>query len=114
MTLEMEEMFDLKIAWPEYQFVYCRLRERLGIDDMYKRMRARLDQLSLHANVISQHKEIIRAEEGEERKIEQLQWLAATLAIGIILVGVWPGLCSFSESPITRRAGHGCPWDRSE
>jgi hypothetical protein len=88
LTLEMEEMFDLKIAWPEYEFLYHRLRQRLGLDATYRRMRDRLEQLSRHASVVSQHEEE-HEQRDETTRIKALQWYAAALAVGILLVGVW-------------------------
>jgi hypothetical protein len=80
LTLEMEEMFDLNVAWPEYGRLYTRIREGLGVEDVYRRARERLEQLSQYAEVV------MRTD--QEKRIETLQWIAGFLATGIIGVGV--------------------------
>ncbi len=80
LTLEMEEMFDLNVAWPEYGHLYERLRAQLGIANVYRRARDRLDRLSQYADIV------IRTE--QNRDLEMLQWIAGLLAVGIIGVGI--------------------------
>jgi len=94
LTLEMEEMFDLKIAWPEFDFLYHGLRRRLGLEGMYLRTRRRLRELAVHANVVSQHrvfeaqKADLEVQKSQTERLATLQRWGGLLAIGIILVGV--------------------------
>jgi hypothetical protein len=44
--LELEELYDLDIAWPTYQLFYERLRELTGLNEEYRRARDRIELLT--------------------------------------------------------------------
>jgi len=80
LTLEMEEMYDVDLAWREYEQFYRQVRERVGLQGVFERARSRLDQLSQQAEVVTRAR--------TERTLKHLQWVAVALTLGVVAVGV--------------------------
>src|SRR5579862_9346479 len=53
-VLELEEMFDLDIAWTFYRKTYQRLRKLRGLDDMYRNVRERAEMLAQHSAILDE------------------------------------------------------------
>jgi hypothetical protein len=79
--IELEEMFDLDIAWAFYRRIYQRLRKLRGLDDMYRNVRERMELLGEYYATLDE----IKAETMRTR----LAIAAAILAAAIIGLGVW-------------------------
>jgi hypothetical protein len=82
--IELEEMFDLDIAWALYRRIYRRLRKLRGLDDMYTNVRDRAEVLGQYYATLDG----IIAETGRAR----LSWAAAILAAAIIGLTAWAAL----------------------
>ncbi len=80
-AIELEEMFDLDIAWTFYRKMYQRLRRLRGLDDMYRSVRERTDVLGQLDTTLDE----IRTEKGRTR----LSVAAAILAVPIIGLAAW-------------------------
>jgi hypothetical protein len=79
-TLEMEEMFDLSISWPEYERLYHRMRKQLGIEATYRHVQERVEQLSRQAEVVARTQ--------QERSLTALQIGGGLLALALLSVGI--------------------------
>lgn len=80
-AIELEEMFDLDIAWAFYRKMYQRLRNLRGLDEMYRSVRERTDVLSQLDTTLDE----IRTEKRRTR----LSIAAAILAVPIIGLAAW-------------------------
>jgi hypothetical protein len=80
-VIELEEMFDLDIAWTLYRRMYRRLRQLRGLDDMYLNVRDR-------TNILGQYYATLDEIKTETRRTN-LSWAAAILAAAIIGLSVW-------------------------
>ena len=79
-TLEMEEMFDLNISWPEYEHLYHRLRQLLGLEATYQHVRDRVELLSRQAEVVARTQ--------QDRSLNALQIGGGLLALALLWVGI--------------------------
>ena len=79
--IELEEMFDLDIAWTFYRRIYQRLRRLRGLDAMYLGVRERTEVLGQYYGTLDE----IKAEARRTR----LSLAAAILAAAIIGLAVW-------------------------
>jgi hypothetical protein len=80
-VIELEEIFDLDIAWTLYRKMYQRLRNLRGLDEMYRNVRERTDVLGRHDTTLDEIK--------TEKRRTRLSVAAAILATTIIVLGVW-------------------------
>jgi hypothetical protein len=80
-VIELEEMFDLDIAWTFYRRMYGRLRKLRGLDEMYLNVRDR-------TNILGQYYATLDEIKTETRRTN-LAWAAAILAAAIIGLSVW-------------------------
>jgi hypothetical protein len=80
-VIELEEMFDLDIAWTLYRRMYRRLRKLRGLDDMYLNVRDRTSILGQYYATLDEIK--------TETRRTNLAWAAAILAAAIIGLSVW-------------------------
>lgn len=62
-VLELEEMYDLDIAWPEYTRFYQRLRSLAGLDRQYAHVRDRVDLLARFFEIKSRADQETRRDE---------------------------------------------------
>jgi hypothetical protein len=83
-VIELEEMFDLDIAWILYRRIYQRLRKLRRLDDMYANVRDRTEVLGQYYATLDG----IITEKGRTR----LAWAAAILAAAIIGLTAWAAL----------------------
>jgi hypothetical protein len=90
--IELEEMFDLDIAWAFYRRIYQRLRKLRGLDDMYRNVRERTGLLAQYYATLDE----IKAETMRTR----LSIAAAILAGVIIGLGVWTLLGRVPEAQV--------------
>lgn len=81
-VVELEEMFDLDIAWTFYRKIYQRLRMLCGLDDMYKNVQERTEILGHRDTTLDE----IKAEKGRTRLSEA----AVVLSVVIIVLTIWP------------------------
>lgn len=84
LLLELEEMYDLDVAWPTYARFYRRLRARLGLNDHYDRVREQVAMLAHEAEVIS--------DDRQATGLARLQLVGFAAALGLIaLTGAGAG-----------------------
>ena len=95
LTLELEEMYDLDIAWDSYARIYARLRQQWGVEQQHRRARQRAEVLAEHVEVIARSR--------QEEFLKELQVVAgvATLVIiglavlqviiGLAVLKIWTG-----------------------
>lgn len=96
-VLELEEMFDLDIAWTFYRRIYQRLRRLRGLDDMYRNVRERTEMLAQHSAILDE----ITAEKRRTR----LSVAAAFLAGAILGVTIWTSATKQVWEPAVFSAG---------
>ncbi len=96
-VLELEEMFDLDIAWTFYRKIYQRLRKLRGLDDMYRNVRERAEMLAQHSAILDE----ITAEKRRTR----LSVAAAILAGAILGVSIWTSATKQVWGPAVFSAG---------
>lgn len=80
-VIELEEMFDLDIAWTFYRKLYQRMRRLRGLDDMYRSVKERAEMLAQFSAALDD----IKTEKGRTR----LSVAAAVLAVAILGVTIW-------------------------
>jgi hypothetical protein len=80
-VIELEEMFDLDIAWTFYRRIYQRLRRLRGLDEMYRNVKELTEMLGQHDRTLDE----IKADNRRNR----LSVSAALLAVAIIGVTLW-------------------------
>ena len=80
-VIELEEMFDLDIAWTFYRKVYQRLRKLRGLDSMYQNVRERTEVLGQLDTTLDEIK--------TENRRSNLSWAAAILAAAILGITIW-------------------------
>jgi hypothetical protein len=96
--MDLEDVYDLDVAWPAYADFYRRVRELLGVDQEYNQIKDRLELLFRFAQVEQQtREERQRYEEIQLRNEEQqiasrrshlVENAAATIGAGILIVSV--------------------------
>jgi hypothetical protein len=108
-VIELEEMFDLDIAWIFYRRIYRRLQELYGFDKMYHSVRERMEALRQYYATLDEiavedwHKDKEVAAANREVAAARLAFAAAVLAAAIIGLGVW-------ALPPTTDKGVGAIW----
>ena len=80
-VIELEEMFDLDIAWTFYRKIYQRLRKLRGLDDMYRNVKERAEMLAQHNTTLDDTK--------TENRRTRLGVAAAILGGAVLGVTIW-------------------------
>jgi hypothetical protein len=78
--LELEELYDLDIAWPTYQMFYQRLRDIIGLESEYQRVRDRIELLT--------HFSEVELRVSGERMARAFAIIGVLFAIGVVFASL--------------------------